>query len=249
MNRRIIIVDDEFDARRVIVKYLERYFPTFSVVGEAESMQEAIRLLNEIDCDILFLDISLGDGTGFELLDKVDLFGARVIFTTAYDNYALKAFRYEVQDYLLKPIDPELFEEAVNKASEYRRENNAMSHDDVLTNFGFGERKMSIPTNEGMVFIQLREIICIEADSSYCTIYTVDGQKRIVSKPLKYFSDKLQHHIGFLRPHKSFVVNMSFACEYWKEDGGCIRLSNNMRIPIARQKKEEILRDFQRRYI
>lgn len=249
MSKRVIIIDDEFDARRVITKYLERYFPAYMVVGEATNMQEGVELLNEVDCDIIFLDVSLGDGTGFDLLDKSDIFGAKVIFTTAYDNYALKAFRYEAQDYLLKPIDPELFIEAVKKVAERKRDHEAMSHDDVLTNFGFGERKMSIPTNDGMSFLYLKDIICLEADGSYCIIYTNDGQKKVISKPLKYFADKLEDHIGFIRPHKSYVVNMSYATDYLKEDGGNIRLTNSMRIPIARQKKEEILRDFNKRFI
>lgn len=249
MAKQVVIIDDESDARRIIIKYLERYFPTHEVIGEASSLKEGKELLNQIEPDIIFLDVSLGDGTGFDLLDSVDLFAAKVIFTTAYDNYALKAFRYEAQDYLLKPIDPDLFVDAVKKVAERKREKEAMSHDDVLTNFGFGERKMSIPTNEGMAFVYLRDVICIEADASYCIIYTNDGQKKIISKPLKYFADKLEDHVGFLRPHKSYVVNMSYATEYLREDGGCIRLINDLKIPIARQKKDEILRDFNRRFV
>lgn len=249
MTKEVVIIDDEIDARRVIQKYLERYFPTYVVIGEAASFREGKELLNRVDPDIIFLDVSLGDGTGFDLLDAVDLFVAKVIFTTAYDNYALKAFRYEAQDYLLKPIDPELFVDAVKKVADRKRDKEAMSHDDVLTNFGFGERKMSIPTNEGLAFVYLRDIICIEADASYCVIHTVDGHKKTISKPLKFFADKLEDHVGFIRPHKSFVVNMSHAVEYLREDGGCIRLKNELRIPIARQKKEEILRDFNRRFV
>jgi len=244
-QKTAVIIDDEQDARRVISKYIERYFPQLTVTGEADSVLSGITLLEKVKPDIIFLDINMGDGSGFELLDNLDDLSASVIFTTAFDHFAVKAFRYHALDYLLKPIDPDAFMEAVQHAMEL-----SAGEGDLQTNlqnwmaqYGNSDRKIAIPTSEGLKFVQLDSVIYLEADSSYCNIHLSDKKQVVVSKPLKYFSDKLEGDRVFLRPHKSYIINMNYLQEYVKEDGGMLKLSNGALIPISRQKKDEILKE------
>jgi two-component system, LytTR family, response regulator len=247
--KRVLIIDDEVDARRVISKYLERYFPNFKILGEADSFKSAVQLINETEADLIFIDINLGDGTGFDVLDESDAFAAQIIFTTAFDQYAVKAFRYQALDYLMKPIDSELFVDAVNQALDKVRERRSMSADQILISYGNGERKISIPTADGMCFVRLDSIVSFEADSSYCKVFLEDGKEILVSKPLKFFDDKLKTNVNFIRPHKSFIVNMKFVDEYLKEEGGYIKMKNGLKIPISRQKKEDVIRDLQMHFL
>jgi len=244
-QKTAVIIDDEQDARRVISKYVERYFPQLAVIGEADSVLNGLELLSTVKPDVIFLDINMGDGSGFELLDNLDKLESSVIFTTAFDHFAVKAFRYHALDYLLKPIDPEAFTEAVQHAMELSGED--ADHQTNLQNwmaqYGNSDRKIAIPTSEGLKFVQLDSVVYLEADSSYCNIHLSDKKQVVVSKPLKYFSDKLEGDRIFLRPHKSYIINMNYLQEYVKEDGGMLKLSNGSLIPISRQKKDEILKE------
>lgn len=243
--KRVIIIDDEHDARRVIAKYLERYFPDFEIAGEGTSVESGIRLLDEIDVDLVFMDINLGDGTGFDVLDNASIGNAALIFTTAFDQYAVKAFKYHALNYLLKPIEPQDFLDAVN-LSLNSRPVSEKSSDDLqrwMLTYGQNERKLAVPTSDGTRFVQLDQIVYFEADSSYCSVCLTDRKQIVVSKPLKYFSDKLENNKMFMRPHKSYIVNISCIEEYIKEDGGTLKLTTGKSIPISRQKKDEILKE------
>ncbi|MES2555836.1 MAG: LytTR family DNA-binding domain-containing protein [Bacteroidota bacterium] len=238
-----VIIDDEFDARRIISKYLERYFPQIVILGEAASKEEGLQLLRTVKPNIVFLDINLGDGSGFELMDNLKDLESSVIFTTAFDNYAVQAFRYHALDYLLKPIDPDAFAEAVGHALSITSADQATNIQQWMAHYGHSERKLAVPTSDGLRFIQLDVIVFMEADSSYCTIYLNDGKQVLVSRPLKYFSDKLEGDRVFLRTHKSFIINMNYLQEYVKEDGGALKLTSGHSIPISRQKKDEVLKE------
>lgn len=249
--KKIIIIDDEFDARRVLVKYIERYYPDFKIVGEADNVVNAVKLLEEEKADIIFLDINLGDGSGFDVLDAVDVELGAIIFTTAFDQYAMKAFTYHALDYLLKPIEPEFFTKAVDRilALTPVKTNEMFDITSLLKTIGYNDRKLGIPTSDGLKFIQLDRIVMFVADASYCSVFLDDKQEIIVSKPLKFFSDKLEGVSTFLRPHKSYIVNIQYIEEYIKEDGGGLKLSNGKLIPISRQKKDEILRELNTSFI
>lgn len=238
-----VIIDDEFDARRIISKYLERYFPKIVILGEAASKEEGLQLLRTVKPNIVFLDINLGDGSGFELMDNLKDLESNVIFTTAFDNYAVQAFRYHALDYLLKPIDPDAFEEAVSHALSITSVDQSTNMQQWMAHYGYSDRKLAVPTSDGLRFIQLDVIVFMEADSSYCTLHLNDGKQVLVSRPLKYFSDKLESDRVFLRTHKTFIINMNYLQEYVKEDGGSLKLTTGHSIPISRQKKDEVLRE------
>lgn len=248
-EKTVLIIDDEQDARRIVRKYVERYFPALEILGEAGSVEEGIKMCELTAPGIVFLDIQLGDGTGFDLLDKIQRNNSRIIFTTAYDDYAVKAFRYHALSYLLKPIDPDEFCAAVRHVMELSVSEQASNLQNWIGQYGNSERKLGIPTADGLRFIQLDNIVYMEADSSYCKIHLTDNKSVVVSKPLKYFSDKLERERVFLRPHKSYIVNMNFLHEYVKEDGGALRLQNGTLIPISRQKKDEVLREMNEFFI
>ena len=247
MNTTVVIVDDELDARRVIRKYIERHFPDFNILGEAGSVIEAVELIEETKPNILFLDIQLQDGTGFDILDSLGTLVKEIgiVFTTAYDQHALKAFQYHAMDYLLKPVEPELLIKAVQHIQSFKSATPIKEFISEMMDKHI-ERKIGIPTNEGFKLLPLDQIIFLEADGSYCKIFLSNGKHLVVSKPMKFFTDKLESVGYFIKPHKSYVVNIQYLEEYIREDGGSLKIVNGLHIPISRQKKDEILDFIQR---
>ena len=159
------------------------------MIGEADGVKSGINLINKTHPDIILLDIRMNDGTGFDLVDQLTECTPKIIFTTAYDEYALKAFKYKAVDYLLKPIDPESFKETINHLISLL--------EDFNTKTGLDKdieskeiKKIAIPTQEGFRYIELYKILYLKADASYCTIFLNDNSSILVSKPLKYFADK-----------------------------------------------------------
>lgn len=237
----VVIIDDEFDARRILRKYVERYFPHLTIAGEAENVHDGVQLIQEKKPTLVFLDIKMGDGTGFDLIDQLVGRVPKIIFTTAFDEYALKAFRYHALDYILKPIDPEILVDAVNQVLDKEDFLKKDSLSLIFEQINESNKKIGIPTQEGFKFIPLEKIIFFEADSSYCFLFTSDSKQLIISKPLKYFEEKLQLERNFIRPHKSYLVNLKFVEEYQKQEGGFLKMQTGKLIPISRTKKEEIL--------
>lgn len=247
MQKTVVIIDDEADARRVIRKYLERYFPTFQIAAEADNFQDAVNIIEANQPDILFLDIQLNDATGFDVLDKLDIFPQTmgIIFTTAYDQFALKAYQYKALDYLLKPIESEAFQESIQRIVQLQSQPIREKEQAMTPVFNI-EKRVGVPTNEGIKLVAIDSIVFLEADASYCKVFLSDGKGLVVSKPMKYFGDKLEPLPYFLRVHKSYLVNLKFVEEYVREDGGGLRLTIGNVIPISRQKKEEIIQFIER---
>ena len=231
----VIIVDDEEDARRIIFKYLERYFNQISVIGEASSVKEGLELIQKHKPDLIFLDIEMNDGTGFDLLDQLGNNAPKVIFSTAFDEYAVKAFKYKALDYLLKPFSTDEFIETleyiINNTPSFKIEKNTTD-----------SKKITVPINNGYKIIELNSILYVRAEGSYCTIVFENNEKIIISKPLKYFVDKVcSEKCSFIRTHKSFFVNSNFIEFINREINATLTLKNNEIIPISRNKKEETI--------
>ena len=241
-NYKIAIIDDEEDARRILKKYLERYFPELHLVGEADSVQSGIQLIYEFKPEIILLDIRMNDGTGFDLIDGLSSFIPKIIFTTAYDEYAIKAFKYKAIDYLLKPIDTDSFKESINYLLKESSEESLVKSIQILSEVDDNNKKIAIPTLDGINFLELDTVFYIQADASYSTIFLNNNQTILVSKPLKFFADKLESiQSGFIRTHKSFLVNSYYIETYHKNNGGGIILKNGKELPISRNRKEEIV--------
>ena len=241
-NYKIAIIDDEEDARRILKKYLERYFPELQLIGEADSVQSGIQLITEFKPEIILLDIRMNDGTGFDLIDGLSSFIPKIIFTTAYDEYAIKAFKYKAIDYLLKPIDTDSFKESINYLLKESSEESLVKSAQILSEVDDNNKKIAIPTLDGINFLELDTVFYIQADASYSTIFLNNNQTILVSKPLKFFADKLESiQSGFIRTHKSFLVNSYYIETYHKNNGGGIILKNGKELPISRNRKEEIV--------
>ncbi|MBI1781281.1 MAG: response regulator transcription factor [Sphingobacteriales bacterium] len=245
---KAIIVDDEPRNIRILKNLLEEFCPDVIVGGEAESAETAINVIRSSHPDIVFLDIEMPFGNAFDLLDKLIPVNFQVIFVTAFDNYALKAFRYYALDYLLKPVDIEELKAAVKKAVERVKEKNMSQTLDVFIQTMKPSKntlqKIGLPTNDGLVFTNIEDIVRCEASGSYTIIYLHDKQKFIVSKSLKEYEDLLPED-NFCRIHHSHIVNLAYVKKYFKGRGGYIEMNDNTTIEVATRKRDEFLAKFE----
>lgn len=240
---RVAIVDDEVDARIILRNFLTNFCPEVEVVGEAEGIVTGVRLLKESQPDVLLLDIQMDDGTGFELLDKITKPSFQVVFTTAFDQYALKAFRYSAIDYLLKPIDPDDLIRVIDRLNSQVREKITSEQISHLSD-GFQHNKfdkIALPSSEGLVFLALEDIINLESDGNYTTFFVQSAEKVIISQNIKEFEQILPSH-QFFRPHQSHIINLQFVKKFLREDGGYALLENGRKVPVSRRKKNDFLK-------
>jgi two-component system, LytTR family, response regulator len=241
---QLLIVDDEPHMRDSLAKLLARHCPQVAVAGEAGSIAGAIEAIRELHPDIVLLDIQLEDGTGFDLLTALPSIDFKVIFITAFDQFAIQAFRYSAVDYLLKPVNPELLAEAVDRAIQMIIEHQNIQMQalqDNLKNIDHQGRKIILKTTENIYLLELRSIICCESDDNYTRVHTAEGEKILVSKTLKDY-DELLTGSGFYRVHKSFLINLAHIRRFEKQDGGYIVLTNDLKVPVASRKRDEMLK-------
>jgi len=243
VNLQLIIIDDEQDARSVLRTLIQTYCPDISIVGEARDVPSAVALIREKEPDIILLDIQLGEMTGFDLLDKFTQPEFRIIFTTAYDNFALKAFEYCALDYILKPIIPDKLLQAIDRAkANISKEKLFQQQIGFLLN-GHQKKtfdKIALTISEGVVFVQLENILYLQSDVNYTLFFLTNEEKIMVSKTMKEFENLLPETI-FFRTHQSYIVNIKFVKKILKEDGGYALLKNGKKIPISRRKKDSFL--------
>jgi len=239
---RALIIDDEEESRNTINNILTGFCENVTVVGQADSVQsgreEIIRQLP----DLVFLDIQLPDGTGFDLLEQLPEINFRVIFVTAYDQYALKAIKYSALDYILKPIDPQQLIDAVNKA-RLADSNMQMMAEQFRTMFGVraGHERLALPTSDGLRFVKLDDIIRCESDNNYTNFYLKTRECILVTKTLKEYEETLSG-THFIRVHQSHLINIMFVERYIKGDGGSIIMTDGSEVEISRRRKDEFLK-------
>lgn len=238
---KIGVVDDEENARRVILKYLERYCENYEIVFEAEEFQEAIDCSLEYKPDILFLDIHILNGSGIDvasfLKDKINV---RIIFTTAYNEYAIKALKLKAFDYLLKPIDVEEFTDSLFRVVDeikIEKENN----ESLISS------NISIVTLSGTQIIEKNTISIIKAEGSYCEIQLKDGKSITVSKPLKHIEMQVEQSTTFLKVHKSYLVNVDCVQSLDRNTNELI-LKDGIKIPISRSNLKMVFSYFQPKF-
>ncbi len=236
-----IIIDDEAKGRMALKQKLLDYCEEIQLAGEAENGIEGIKLIEKMHPDIVFLDIEMPRMDGFEMLHRLPEKNFHIIFTTAYDQYAIKAIKYAAFDYLLKPIDIEELKIAVSKI-HFRPQIHTGKKLELLdqnllkNNFN----KIAISTLEGLLFFNISDIIHLEANSNYTTIYFTNRPKLLASKTLKDFEELLPTDI-FFRTHHSHLINLNYIKRYIKGDGGQIELQNGNYVDVSRRKKEEFL--------
>jgi len=246
MKRKLItaIIDDEPDAVDFISSIAMEYCPDLDVCGKANNVKEGVNLINEIKPDLVFLDVEMPNGTGFELLKHFPEKNFDVIFITAFNHYAIQAIKFSAVDYILKPININEFIESVSRVV-YKRSTNASPGNDnyeiLLENLRTTRpTRLVIPTSDGREYLNTKEIIRIEADRSYSWFYIVDRHKILVSRHLKEFQDLLNDR-NFFRPHNSHLINLDFVKKFIRHDGGYIEMTDGSQIPISRNRKDLFL--------
>ena len=243
MELKTIIVEDEQTSRDILKNYLEKYCPNVKVVGEAKNIEEGLVLIRNNDLDLVFLDVEMPYGSGFDLLDKLGKTDFEVVFVTAYNQYAIEALNKHASYYLLKPISIDELIKAVDYVTELRSKENALQNTVLKPKVTVTDQKITIPTQDGFEVIEIQHIIYCKADDNYTEIYLENGLKKLVSKTLKYFEDILKEN-GFARIHKSYLVNVSFITSYKKGKGGTVSLSNGKELSVSASKKAEFLSYF-----
>lgn len=241
---KAIIVEDEKKSREVLSKLLEKNCPDIHLLGTAECVESGLKLVNETSPELIFLDIAMPDGTGFDLLEKISGKNFDVIFTTATDKYAVKAIKYSALDYLLKPIDADELKSAVNKIKARKSETSNMENlKFLLENIRKSDEqysKISIPTGTAYEIIQIKEIIRCEANEHYTAFYMSDKRKFLASGGLKHYEDLLPQK-DFIRVHHSHLINMNHVVRFLKEDSGYAVMADGSKVEISRRKKDSFL--------
>ena len=240
-----IIIDDENKARRVLRTLIEEECSEITIVGEASNLIDGVAIIKTEQPDIVFLDIEMPEHSGLEIasffIDEPILF--QIIFTTAYNQYAIEALKLSAIDYLLKPIDEDELKIAISKAKAILNEDKV---NDRLKNIekAFQQlslNKIALEVPKGIMFVAHEDIILFEADGVYTKVYLQNGKTELISKTLKHFTDQLTDRPFFYKPHRSYLINLKYMSQFVKNDGYYIVLENNKTIPIARDKKEEFL--------
>ena len=243
---KAIIIDDEKRARVSLSLLLQEYCPQVTIVAECENLPEGVKAIRKHQPDIVLLDIEMPGHSGLELLDFFDEneVNFSIIFTTAYNEYALKAFKFSAVDYLLKPIIPEELAEAVERAAKQKqRFENFRAFKENLQQETL--TKIAVPSGNTLLFLDTDKIMYIKGEGAYSEVFCSDGSKQLVSRNLKNFEDILCSDSRFLRIHKSYIVNFNFVTAFNKSDGGSIELENKAQIPVSPDKAQQILDQIQ----
>lgn len=209
---KAVIIDDMEAARTALKADLESYCPDIEIIGEAQGVVSGAKLIKEVKPELIFLDIQMPDGSGFDLLEILPELDFDIIFTTASDAYALKAFKVSAVDYLMKPIDPDDLIEAVKRAKD---QNNSTERLSLLKENMQGSKKIALNTLEKIQIVNIEDIIRCESSVNYTTFYFMDGTKLLVTKTLKEF-DKMLSEYNFFRVHQSHLINTEFIKEFLK---------------------------------
>lgn len=238
-----IIVDDERNNCENLKELLDKYCPEVEIVDMAHSAAEGNERISCLKPSLVFLDIQMQGGSGFDLLERLKPVTFEVIFVTAFDQYAIRAIRFCAIDYLLKPVDILELQSAVSRAANkiLQREPN-LSLTNLLENRNQekDDLKIALPTAERILFVQISEIIRCLGDNNYTTVYLKSSDSVLVSKTLKEYEELLSDK-GFLRVHQSHLINLRYVRSFEKQDGGYLKMTDGASVPISRQRKQQVL--------
>ncbi|MEN9337096.1 MAG: hypothetical protein RLZZ500_2083 [Bacteroidota bacterium] len=240
MEIKAIIIDDEIRARMALQLLLADCCSQVTILEQCENLAEGIKAIHKHKPDLVFLDIEMPGHSGLELFDffNEEDIDFSIIFTTAYSQYAVKAFKFSAIDYLLKPINPDELVTAVQRFSRVKTQNLKVLRENLELN---KLNKIAVPTGNSILFLEIDQILYIKGEGSYAEIVLQQGNKIICSRYLKNFEDILCHHHHFVRVQKSYIANINYAVQYNKSDGGNLEFQNKICIPVAPDKVELIM--------
>jgi len=241
---RAILVDDELSSLQNLQSKLVEFCPDVEVVAAAQKPEDAILFIRQHKPDVIFLDIEMPRMNGFRMLDELGELDFEIIFTTAYNHYAVDAIRISAFDYLMKPVAIKELQNALERLAKYRQTHTRDKLDVLRQSLSPNksqEEKIAIPTNEGLEFIPIKNILHIESSSNYSRIFLTDGKNILVTKLLKDFEDILEPY-NFFRVHNSHLINLAYIKKYIRGEGGQVEMQNGDVIDVARRKKEEFIR-------
>lgn len=244
MKYTAFIVEDETRSRELLEHLLEEYCPAIQVIGTASAVDDAVKAIHQLKPQVLFLDIELHPGTGFDILQRTPDTDFQVIFTTAYDHYAIRAIRFSALDYLLKPIDVQELQSAVQRAiQQLSNKHPQQSLQLLLQNLVKQQQDytISLSTAEGLEFVPIAMVMRLEANGAYTIFHLKDGRKVMVSRNLKEYETLLGDH-GFFRIQNSHIVNLKEVKKYLKTDGGYAVMNDDTPVAISPKKKEVFLK-------
>jgi two-component system LytT family response regulator len=244
-----VLIDDDINLREGMKGLLSLYAPDISIIGEADSVKSGVKILNNLKPQIVFLDIQMNDGTGFDILEKLSEINGKVtshvVFVTAYEHYAIKAFRFSALDFLLKPVAPDDLEKVVDKIRTVLEKDNDYSHIDLLLenirkkadNF----KRIALSNSDGMHLLDINDIIRCESDDNYTKFFIKSGKPILISKTLKEYEELLSEY-DFVRIHQSHLINLAYVKSYVKKENGFVVMHNDEHLPVS-QRKRDLLQD------
>jgi len=242
-----LLIDDDANLRNGMKMMLTRYAPDFRILGEADSVATGIVAISQLQPQVVFLDIQLTDGTGFDILEQLAQKNGKssfhIVFITAHEQYAIKAFRFSALDFLLKPVDPEELQKVIAKIKQVLEKNDSYAHIDLLLenirkkvdNF----KRIALSTSDGIHLFEISDIIRCESEDNYTKFFIKNHKPVLISKTLKEYEELLSEH-GFERIHQSHLINLSYLKSYIRKDGGYVIMADNSNLPISQRKKERL---------
>ncbi len=238
---RTVLVDDERTSMLTLESLLKKYFPSIDIVAKAETVAQAVSEINAKDPDLVFLDISLPDGEGFDVLEQTSERNYEVIFITAYDQYAVKAFEFSALHYLVKPLTLEVLKDAIGRFKELKTDEHLDDKINVLKeSLKSKNEKIIIPSSEGLNVVRLSDIMRLEADDVYTYFFLTDGQRLMASRPLNNY-EKILEDLPFSRIHAKHLVNLMYIKRYIKGKGGSVLMEDNTEVEVSVRKKPDFL--------
>lgn len=237
-----IIIDDEQHAIQSLAGLLALYCPSVRVAGFADNVEAGMALIREEKPGLVFLDVHIGETTGFELLEQLKKADFQLIFTTGHSEYAIKAFRYNAIDYLLKPVDPSQLQEAVEKAGHQGAPPiDGHQLENLIQSLATKKlEKITIASAEGLHFVEIPAIIRIEGEGNYATFYLQGGERVVASRNLKAYEELLPEG-QFIKAHQSHIVNLRCVKKLLQQDGGTLQMADGSVVPLARRRKEAVV--------
>ncbi len=240
---KALIVEDEAHGMASLKKLLDDFCPEVELIGDATTVNQAVDKINSLKPQLVFLDIALPDGDGFEVLERIPNKDFLVIFITAYDKYAVRAFEFSALHYLLKPISSDDLQNAVNRFWNDKEQSELDKKLEVLNeNLNEKSKKLILPTSDGLLIIKLNEIIRCEASRNYTCCYLTNNREQIVSKPLGMFEDILSDY-HFVRVHNTHLINLKYVNKYIKGKGGVVVMKDKTEIHVPKTRKCDFLEE------